>query len=662
LLNLSTVPRRHPARIVSFLLVIPLLAVVLCPAVRGQGKDKDKDKPKKEDKKEKVEPWVEIRTANFVVASDGGEKTARHVADQFEMVRRVFQATMPNARFNTGIPIQILAARDGQSFARLFPEFPFDKKRPQPNGLFVAGQEKVYIGIRTNVSGPVPYDDIYRDYSRLVLKLSYRSLPPWLEEGYSNVYGSMTFTDKGARLGRPDPDDMSTLYESPLLPLDLVLHADRNSPYYSAGEKTTVYSAESRALVHFLLTDPQISASKALDQYIAKVEGGADALESAKQVFGDINQLQSRLEAYIKQTNAQPSEIAAAGGSDSGGSAKTLSAAEAEARMGNFSAARGRLDDAQDKLEDALNLDASVADAEQGMGFLALQRNELEDAEKHFTRATELDANDALSYYGEGLVAMSRGGFVGVPVGAVVAFEKTVALIPDFAPAWYNLASIYALRPETMQKALTDARRAASLAPGESGYQLQVANILDRSGRMEDSRKTASAVQPSSSDPKGAAKPGDIPAQIPQQQKPAPSATASSAPANSSSAGTLRIERKTEPDEPKSTASTSASRTEPAPAPPPVIASEPHAYSMIGTITDVVCTNAPQIQITVKAQTIVMHLHADDLGHVTIKAAGSNDAIKNAACASLRGRTARVSYMLVSDKAWDGEMQTVEFR
>src|ERR1019366_5428647 len=106
------------------------------------------------------------------------------------------------------------------------------------------------------------------------------------------------------------------LFESPLLPLDLIFHVDRNSAYYTVGEKNTVYFAESRALVHFLLTDPQMSGTKVLDQYVTRVEGGADALESARQVFGDLNQLQSKLETYIKQTNAPPVEIAVAGSGD----------------------------------------------------------------------------------------------------------------------------------------------------------------------------------------------------------------------------------------------------------------------------------------------------------------------------------------------------------
>src|ERR1700704_6251067 len=265
LLHLTAVPAYRHLRTISLWLFLPLLAGSLSPAARSADK-----------KNEKVEPWVEIRTPYFVVMSDGGEKTAHRVADQFEQVRRVFQATMPNAHFDTGVPIQILAAKDGKSFATLLPEYPFDKRHPQPEGLFVSGAEKNYIVLRTNVSGPIPYEDIYHNYARLILKLSYHSLPPWLEEGYANVYGSMTLTDKGARIGRPDPEDLSALWRSPLLPLDLVIHVDRASAYYNTGGETTVYTAESRALVHYLLTDGQTSGIKSLERYIAQVEGGAD--------------------------------------------------------------------------------------------------------------------------------------------------------------------------------------------------------------------------------------------------------------------------------------------------------------------------------------------------------------------------------------------------
>ena len=79
---------------------------------------------------------------------------------------------------------------------------------------------------------------------------------------------------------------------------------------------------------------------------------------------------------------------------------------------------------------------------------------------------------------------------------------------------------------------------------------------------------------------------------------------------------------------------------------------------MMGTITDVSCTDAPQVQITLKAQTLVMHLHAADAAHLAIKPAPA----KNAGCPGLRGRSARVTYQLVPEQKWDGEIQSVELR
>ncbi|MBZ5697036.1 MAG: tetratricopeptide repeat protein [Acidobacteriia bacterium] len=633
-------------------LALSVMAGLLCPAARSEDKKKN----------EKVEPWVEIRTAHFIVASDGGEKTARRVADQFEKVRRVFQATMPGARLETGFPIRILAARDGNSFATLFPEFPVEKRRIQPAGLFVPGTETNYIALRTNVSGQVPYQDIYQDYARLILKLSYHSLPPWLDEGYANVFGSMTFTDKGTRLGRPDPEDMSVLWESPLLPLDLVFHVDRNSAYYNSGSKTTVYLAESRALVHYLLTDPQMSGMKSIDRYVALVESGADALQAARQAFGDLNQMQSKLESYIKQIAPRPYEIQDAGGSEAASSSRTLSPAETAARMGDFALSRGKFDSARTKLENAIELDPSLASAEQSLGYLLLQQNQLDDAEKHFTRALELDPNSALAYYGQGTVSMVRGGSVGVPTGAIVAFEKTVSLNADFAPAWYNLASIYALRPETLQKALDAAGRAASLVPGESGYQYQLAVILASLGRTEEARKVAEQLRNSSRDVRMADKAGDLLAQFSQPRTSAPPASTRVPPLTASTDRTVHIERKTEPNDRPAETPSNRTREEinpPAPLPAP---GEVRIYSMVGTISEVNCADSPQIQITLKAQTIVMHLHAADVAHLVIKSSGANSLAKNAVCTGLRGRSARVSYHLVPDKPWDGEIQSIEFR
>jgi tetratricopeptide (TPR) repeat protein len=653
------VPLRYPVRAKAILTALFLVAALLCPAARGADKDK---KPEKE-KKEKIEPWVEIRTAHFIVASDGGEKTARRIADEFESLLRVFQATMPNSRVSTGVPVRILAARDGQSFARMAPEFPFDKRHDQPPGMFVSGPEKTYIGIRANASGHFPYIEIFQNYAREILKLSYRNLPPWLEEGYSTVYGSVAFNDRGIRLERPDPEDLSVLFESPLLPLDLVLHVDRTSPYYSPGNKQSVYFAESRVLVHFLISDPQFAGTKSMEHYVTAVEGGADSLQAARDAFGDLNQLQTKLDAFVKQVSGPPAEIPITGASDSGGALQSLSAAKIEARTADFLALRGRSEDAQDKLEEALMTEPEIAEAEQSLGFILLKKEDLDEAQKHFDRAVQLDPNDALNFYGQGLVAMAGGGKTGVPIGALDPLEKSVSLNPDFAPAWYSLAMIYSQRDETLAKALTDARRAASLSPGASSYQRQVAAIQDRIGHPDEVRKTAARPQESASDRATGDKAGDLVARTSRPQPAAAPAPIGNATAKVPSDSGLHIERKTEAETNQSTPSTVSAvpKPEPPSAPVPPLFSETRLYSMVGTITDVNCANAPQIQITMKSLTIVMKLHAAELAKVSIKSA-SSDAAKGTSCSSLRGRSARVSYVLVLNQPWDGEMREVEFR
>src|ERR1700688_4890192 len=499
---------RSPIPAKASLAALFLLAALFCPTARGADKDKNK-KPEKE-KKEKIEPWVEIRTAHFIVASDGGEKTARRIADEFESLLRVFQATMPNSRVSTGVPVRILAARNGESFARMAPEFPFDKRHDQPPGMFVSGPEKTYIGIRANASGHFPYIEIFQNYARDILKLSYRNLPPWLERGYSTGYGCIWFDDGGPRLERPDPEDLSVLFESPLLPLDLVLHVDRSSPYYSPGNKASVYFAESRVLVHLLISDPQFTGTKAMERYVTSVQSGADSVQAARDAFGDLNQLQAKLDAFVKNVSGAPTELAATGGSDSGIAPRTLTAPEIEARTADFLALRGRSEDAQDKLEEALMNEPSLAEAEQSLGYILLKKNDLDEAQKHFESAAQLNPNDALNFYGQGLVAMNNGGNTGVPPGALAAFEKAAALNPDFAPSWYYLAMIYSQRDETLPKAMTDAQRAASLAPGESRYQLQLAALLDRAGHPDEARKTAVSAKDSATDRATADKAGDI--------------------------------------------------------------------------------------------------------------------------------------------------------
>jgi hypothetical protein len=74
------------------------------------------------------------------------------------------------------------------------------------------------------------------------------------------------------------------------------------------------------------------------------------------------------------------------------------------------------------------------------------------------------------------------------------------------------------------------------------------------------------------------------------------------------------------------------------------------------------CKATPQVLITLKAQTLAMHLHAPDFAQLAMTVAEGKTAPKITAFAALRGRSARITYLLANTKSWDGEIQSIELR
>jgi hypothetical protein len=205
--------------------------------------------------------------------------------------------------------------------------------------------------------------------------------------------------------------------------------------------------------------------------------------------------------------------------------------------------------------------------------------------------------------------------------------------------------------------------------PGELHYQYNLAFVLARMERFDDARAIARKLQ-TSGDPDVISLAGKFLAQVEQEQQFA--AYQKMQESNPASATTVHQELGVSAELPAPALRQRAQNVgNPATAvdgfassasaePPPAAA--PRAYSMVGTITEANCAPAPQVRITLKAQSIVMHLHAGDFSQVAVKFAGANSAAKNPGCAALRGRNAHVSYQLVSDKDWEGELVSIEFR
>jgi tetratricopeptide (TPR) repeat protein len=618
---------------------------------------------------DKPEIWTEVRTPHFIVASNDGENTARRIADQFEQIRFLYsKALNPGLKLHPGIPILIFAVRNEKSLSQLIPEYWTQKGHTHPAGLFVPGPEKNYIALRTEVESEFPYLAIYHEYVHLIINLNYQHFPVWLNEGFADFLGSATLTGKGGKLGQPSSWDLDLLQQTKLLPLETLFKVDHQSPYYSEANKTTIFYAESWALVHYLMVDPEKQKTQALSKYISFVESGADPVEAATRAFGDLAQLQKALQSYINRTSYMEYSVALPAKADARDySVRTISAAEAQARLGDFDLYRGQLDAAHKKLEEAIRLDPDLAAAQESMGLLLFRQDERYGAEKYFARAVALDSKSALAYFYHAMLLTSEGSDEEQTAAARTALEKALALNPGLGSAWSNLALLYA-NTGALDKALNAAKRAVDTMPGDPHFQYNLAVVLARMERYDEARAVARKLQSSgNSDIVSVA--GKFLTQLDQAQQYATykkmnesdsaAATAVSHEAKSSadSAPVLRRKTQSTPDPVPEDDAAPTAATDASPTP-----TGTRAYSMVGTITEINCASSPQIRMTLKAQTIVMHLHSGDFSQVAVTSAGTNSAAKNMVCSSLRGRNAHVSYRLVSEKDWDGELVSIEFR
>ncbi len=151
--------------------------------------------------RDKPENWLEVRSQHFIVLTDSNEKQARHVAEQFERMRLVFHAELPQSRLDPGTPIIVLAVKDKKDFQALEPEVYLAKGQIELAGLFLRAPDKNYILLRLDAQGEHPYATVYHEYTHLLSSRSEEWMPLWLNEGWAEFYQNTEIRDKKVLLG-----------------------------------------------------------------------------------------------------------------------------------------------------------------------------------------------------------------------------------------------------------------------------------------------------------------------------------------------------------------------------------------------------------------------------------------------------------------------------
>lgn len=626
--------------------------------------------------------WVEVRSANFLVDSNAGEKEARHVAKQFEEIRGVYREAFPKLRLDLGKPIIILAVKNENSMKALLPAYWEQKGHVHPSGLYLPGEEKHYVLLQTNAPGENPYHALYHEYTHALMHVNFPPLPPWLDEGFAEFYGNTLIDDKEFTIGKISISHLQLLQQNKLIPVEMLLQVDHRSPYYNEENRASIFYAESWALVHFLLTDPDARKQQLLTQFLQAWSKSGHQVEAARQTFGDLKRFGQRIEAYVRQQQfymaSQKSSIQA---DEKSYESRSLPLAESLARRGDFQLHMQRLVEARTLLDQATEEDANLALAHESLGTYYFRQHDLDNAAKELRRATELNSKSFLTYYYSAILNLQQAR--GMPEEwpkAEASLEKAIALNPNFAPAYAHLATLYSLRGDREGKALAAARHAAQLEPGTISYSLNLGYLLLNAGRNDEARALASQILAAAKAPaemtiakvfqenmEGRAGMGArLRVRADQEPDDSESAAVAGTEAKTENAGgnVTRVEKTS------TVAPTAPARAQKSPVPASSDSSKPTApesvtdtrtYEMTGKITVLDCSRVPEVSLTISFSSIAMKLHATDLMKVAVKDVVRSTKPPTAACPSWKGRTAKMTYQLTPGKDFDGELVSVRF-
>jgi tetratricopeptide (TPR) repeat protein len=432
--------------------------------------------------------WVEVSSAHFSVLTNSNEKQARHVLDQFERMRWVFQTLFPKLNADPPTPIMVYAAKNAKTFQALVPQAYLAKGALPLAGYFLTSQDGNYILLRMDAEEEKhPFATVYHEYTHLQLRSAGEWMPLWLNEGLAEFFQNTTVKDKEVLIGEPSEDDLLYLRQQRLIPLPVLFQVNADSPYYHQEQKGSVFYAEAWALTHFLEITDRENKTNRLPTYVNLMAHHEDSVVASGKAFGDLKQLQNALESYIRsaQYKAFIMHSAAAPIDESSYVAKAITQTEADLERADILSLVHREQEARDLTQSILKADPKNVKALETMGSIELRARNQDAARKWYSEAVKLDSKSFEANYYFARLSMETEGSADSAIES--SYRTAVELNAKYAPAYDGLASYYARNHTKLDEAYALESNAVKLDPGNFYFRMNAANLAAEMGHYDDS-------------------------------------------------------------------------------------------------------------------------------------------------------------------------------
>jgi tetratricopeptide (TPR) repeat protein len=439
--------------------------------------------------------WVSVRTKNFFMLGNASEKDIRKVGLKLEQFREVFTRLFPKLKFNTPVPTTVIVFKNDSSFA------PF-KPRANTAGYFQAGTDVNYIALTTELGGEQdPFTVIFHEYTHLLVENTFDKVPIWFNEGLAEYYSTFSITDdQKVRLGTPISNHVYLLRESKMLPLRTLFEVDHDSPHYNERNKSSIFYAQSWALMHYLIMG-KAGKVEQLGKFMDLLKTKVPMEQAFQQAFEvPFETMERDLREYVKKDryniiNAQFGEKI---GLDTATEAAPLTEAEAQAYLGDLLLHSYRKD-AYTYLEKALKLDPNLTMAHASLGMAYFREGKVNEAVASLEKAVAGDSKNYLAHYyyaftlshpspdTEQLIVDDYSPEVKTKIREHL--QKAIALRPDFPESYNLLAFMSLMTGEGVDESIASMKRLLSISPGKQDHIYMLGQLYLRKDDYKSARE-----------------------------------------------------------------------------------------------------------------------------------------------------------------------------
>lgn len=256
-----------------------------------------------------VAEWWEAETAHFVVKSQASEEQAREYAlelARFDAAMRALQG-MKSAEFEQsrtnkptvyrfGRPKDVahIYGASGSGIAGFFipragASVAFAPARSERRDIRSSHRRRTDTELD-------PRSVLFHEYAHYFMMQNFPgAYPRWYTEGFAEMMATMRTDEDGSyHVGDPPQYRAYQVFQVRDFPLEDML----DSGYLLRGLDALQHYATGWLLTHYLSFDPQGRAK--LHEYLKTIAAGEDSLTAAKRIFGDLEELESKLHDYKK--------------------------------------------------------------------------------------------------------------------------------------------------------------------------------------------------------------------------------------------------------------------------------------------------------------------------------------------------------------------------